>query len=383
MAEFDSIENVAQEIKNKLNSNTNKKSIALLYAFNATWKTRLSNEFNSLNDELDNDEIEEMIDSWDTLMEPKIKVLCYNAFLEDLFRWENVNFVLEFKSHWVIDFIQEQDLENNIKNIYINITNSKIEPNFNYEDESINFPIITTWDDGVIHEENIKVSKSEESILIWSIFYSILEVVIEALNTDKLEDRITNKFDNLEYIVIDDPVSSIDDARIITIADKLFQTIKWSNNKQLNFLLTTHHALFYNVLFNSFRWIGKAEAKKYNYILSKNSNNKLELKWQDDDTPFAYHLLIINRIKEVIDNWDIEKYHFNLFRTLLEKTANFLGYSKSIDCLSWDKKEEFHRVINLYSHWKLSEMENNEPSNEEKELLIETFNWFLENFKYN
>gem|GEM_PF-2878460 len=77
-------------------------------------------------------------------MEPKIKVLCYNAFLEDLFRWENVNFVLEFKFHWVIDFIQEQDLENNIKNIYINITNSKIEPNFNYEDESINFPIITT-----------------------------------------------------------------------------------------------------------------------------------------------------------------------------------------------------------------------------------------------
>jgi len=36
MSEFNSIEKVSQEIKNKLDSNTDKKSIALLYAFNGT-----------------------------------------------------------------------------------------------------------------------------------------------------------------------------------------------------------------------------------------------------------------------------------------------------------------------------------------------------------
>jgi len=36
MAEFNSIEEVFHEIKNNLDSSTDKKSIALLYAFNAT-----------------------------------------------------------------------------------------------------------------------------------------------------------------------------------------------------------------------------------------------------------------------------------------------------------------------------------------------------------
>ena len=53
MAEFDSIEKVSQEIKNNLNSITDKKSIALLYAFNATWKTRLSVDFNLLNEDFE------------------------------------------------------------------------------------------------------------------------------------------------------------------------------------------------------------------------------------------------------------------------------------------------------------------------------------------
>jgi hypothetical protein len=36
MSEFNSIEEVFKEIKNKLDINTDKKSIAFLYAFNAT-----------------------------------------------------------------------------------------------------------------------------------------------------------------------------------------------------------------------------------------------------------------------------------------------------------------------------------------------------------
>ena len=153
------IEYLWTQIRNELNNNTDKKSIALLYAFNGTWKTRLSVDFNSLNETEEN----------------KIKVLSYNAFLEDLFVWDNENYILEFKSHWVIDFIKKQDLEKSIKNIFTNITNSKIEPKFDYENENVTFSIVSWWDGDMI---NIKVSKSEESILIWSIFYSILETAI-------------------------------------------------------------------------------------------------------------------------------------------------------------------------------------------------------------
>lgn len=354
------------QIRNHLNANTDKKSIALLYAFNATWKTRLSVDFNSLNDNEEGS---------------GLKVLSYNAFLEDLFVWDNEYYILEFKSHWVIEFIKQQDLEKRIKEIFSSITNSKIEPKFNYEDNYVAFPIVTIGEDGSINENNIKVSKSEESILIWAVFYSILETAIEALNTDVVENRITDDFNDLEFIVIDDPVSSIDDARIIEIAVWLYETINSSKNKQLNFLITTHHALFYNVLFNSFRRNRSCEALFY--ILSRNPDNTVSLDPQNNDTPFAYHLLVKRKIQEAIGSNSIERYHLNLFRSLLEKTANFLGYGNFSDCILWGKKGLFLRAINLYSHGKISELEPSSLSNEDKEMFVETFNEFLENFKYN
>ncbi len=153
------------------------------------------------------------------------------------------------------------------------------------------------------------------------------------MNTEEIENRTTDKFNELEYIVIDDPVSSIDDARITEIAVNLFELVSSSQNIKLNFLITTHHALFYNVLFNSFSRIPKSEARKHFYILSRNTNNTLSLDGQNDDTPFAYHLLVKKKIEEAIASNRIEKYHFNLLRSLLEKTANFLGYDKFSDCL--------------------------------------------------
>lgn len=363
MTEFTSITDLATKIRRDLDANTDKKSIALLYAFNSTGKTRLSVELDKLNDNSD-----------------EIKVLSYNAFLEDLFTWDNESYIFQFnRNSWVVKLVMEQGLENDIVYNFKTITNSKIEPSFDFETGEVVFGIVSGDDSS---ESNIKISKSEESILIWSIFYSILETAIDALNTEKEEDRTTDKFNNLEYIVIDDPVSSIDDARIIALAVKLFETVQSAEGKKLNFLIATHHALFYNVLFNSFRRISKADAKKYFYILSKN-NNILELTKQNNDSPFAYHLLVKEKIKNAIDTGDIEKYHFNLFRSLLEKTANFLGYTNFVDCIEEGKKDGFTRILNLYSHGKLSELENSSVNNEDKTLFKETFNEFIENFKYN
>lgn len=380
MAEWDSIEEVSQEIQNNLSSNTNKKSIALLYAFNATWKTRLSALFDSLNEvfweTLETEEVE-------SAEIPDIKVFSYNAFIEDLFSWDNDEFILTFKQHWVFEFIEKQDLEWNIKNIYKEITNSKIEPKFNYDDESVAFPIITVQNDESILEENVKISKSEESIFIWSIYFAILEIAIESLNAEE-GDRVTKKFNNLECIVIDDPVSSIDDTWIITIAEKLFRLIKSYKGNQINFLLTTHHALFYNVLFNAFKKLNnlKYEENWYPYILSKTYNNKIQLDIKSYDTPFSYHLTIIDIINKAIRGNQIERYHFNIFRSLLEKTATFLGRKGMWECVLWDKKNLYVRILNIYSHGKISELEYNKVQDNHKELFIECFTKFVSDFKY-
>ena len=94
------------------------------------------------------------------------------------------------------------------------------------------------------------------------------------LKEDK-ENRSTHYFDNIKYIVIDDPVSSMDDSRIITIALELLALLEIASN--LKILITTHHCLFFNVLYCKQHrgW------NQYNWFLSKIEDNKLLLEHQE------------------------------------------------------------------------------------------------------
>lgn len=83
-------------------------------------------------------------------------------------------------------------------------------------------------------------------------FYSLLEQVIDVLNVAEPSERETNQFDQLEYVFIDDPVSSLDDNRLIELAVNLAHLIK-SSQSYLKFIITTHNPLFYNVLHNEFK----------------------------------------------------------------------------------------------------------------------------------
>lgn len=354
MTEFDSIKVLAEKIKEDLDSNTDKKKILILYAFNSIGKTRLSTAFSELAED---------------------KVLCYNAFVEDLFKWDNDNYVftLDPKS-WLVKLINEQGLEKDIIDNFSKLINSKIEPSFNLTKGEITFNI-TSGDD--TSQSNIKISKGEESMFIWAIFYTILETAIDALNTEG-DKRTTPAFNNFEYIIVDDPVSSIDDTKIITMAINLIDTIHSSKNKKLKFFITTHHALFYNVFFNSFK--KNNEYKFYANILSKN-DAKLNLENQGD-SPFGYHFVVKDEIQKAINTNSIKKYHFNLFRSLLEKTANFLGYKDWVDCISDDNKKEFIRLLHLNSHGKLSDLEYREVSNGDKILFQKIFNDFIKEFKW-
>ncbi len=62
---------------------------------------------------------------------------------------------------------------------------------------------------------------------IWSVFYSLLEQVIEIKNSEP-ENRPNNPFNNLEAVFIDDPVSSLDDNHLIELAVNLAELIKKS-----------------------------------------------------------------------------------------------------------------------------------------------------------
>ena len=359
--ELATVQELGEKIQSDLVSETTKKSIALLFAFNATGKTRLSLE----------------LDEQNSNEEGNLKVLSYNALLEDSFTWDNENYIYKFEQiSWFSQVLIEQGVETAIAENFRAITNSKVEPTFDFEVGEITFSVATGDDTA---ESNIKISRGEESVFVWCVFHSILEMAIETLNT-KPELRTTDIFNDLELVVVDDPVSSIDDARIIAIALNLFKTIKDSSNSQLNFLITTHHALFYNVLFNCLR--KKKSNGRFFYTLSKASDNTFMLEDHAHDSPFAYHLAMKDKIAKAIEDGYIEKYHFNLFRGLLEKTANFLGYRQWSDCIDGDHKEEFSRVINHYSHSKLSELESGAVGEADKQLFIRTFEVFIDKYNY-
>ena len=80
--------------------------------------------------------------------------------------------------------------------------------------------------------------------------------------------------------------------------------------------------------------------------------------------------------------FNLKKYHFNLFRALLEKTANFLGNDDWKVCLKGiEFNEDFIKIIDHYSHDKLSELEYSDLVDSQVKTYEKVFNEFL--VKYN
>ena len=139
--------------------------------------------------------------------------------------------------------------------------------------------------------ENIKISKGEESNFIWSIFYSLLEQIVDVLNVPDVSDRATDRYNPLEYVFINDPVSSLDENHLIGLAVSLVELIK-SSQSGLKFIITTHSPLFYNVLHNEL-YLKKGKKERC-YLLEKleDSPYNLNVKYGDSNKSFSYHLYI-------------------------------------------------------------------------------------------
>ncbi|NHZ84229.1 AAA family ATPase, partial [Massilia sp. CCM 8695] len=115
--------------------------------------------------------------------------------------------------------------------------------------------------------------KGEESNFIWSIFCTLIEQVISVLNIVEPSERETDRYNQLEYVFVDDPVSSLDDNHLIQLAVDLAQLIK-SNESGVKFVITTHSPIFFNVLCNEFGSDEKTE--RYHWKSKWFSKSRLE-----------------------------------------------------------------------------------------------------------
>ncbi|HAV4657783.1 TPA: AAA family ATPase [Acinetobacter baumannii] len=372
-----SIKDIAIDLK------SNNKKVQLIYAFNGTGKTRLSREFKDLLvAELN---VQEESDSGTSDLFRK-NIIYYNAFTEDLFYWDNDlnnNEDRKLKIHrnaftkWVLE---EQGQGPTIIENFQRLTNSHIEPQFSADSSEIHFLIR-----GDESFTKIKISKGEESNLIWCIFYSFLCLIEEELSSPE-DRRSTNDFNNLEYVFIDDPVSSLDDNHLIMLAVDIARLIK-SSSSRLKFIITTHNPLFFNVLSNEFNnklakdpnvdpieWLFRPR-DALRFRLNKRLDGFFDLIPLENKVPFSYHLQLLFEIREAIRNNDIKKYHFNFMRNILEKTATFLGHSDWNQLLpkTTDGNVDpfFNRILNLYSHSAHAGEETMDIDDEQKEKLQE------------
>ncbi|MDF0607058.1 anticodon nuclease [Neisseriaceae bacterium TC5R-5] len=347
--------------------------VQLIYAFNGTGKTQLSREFKQLivpkadgDEEADRTELS------------RKKILYYNALTEDLFYWDNdlegdADHKLKIQPNSFTDWIlKDQGQDRNIITNFQRYASEKLTPRFNEEykikdkdDKEITvkaFSEVTfsleRGDDE--HSGNLKISKGEESNFIWSVFYTLLDQVVTILNVADPGERETNQFDQLEYVFIDDPVSSLDENHLIELAVNLASLIKFSRSS-LKFIVTTHSPLFYNVLFNELN-------AKTCYMLERFEDGSFTLseKPGDSNKSFSYHLHLKQAIEHAIAENKVERYHFTLLRNLYEKTASFLGYPKWSELLPGDKQLYLSRIINFTSHSTLSNETVAEPTQAEK-----------------
>ena len=353
--------------------------VQLIYAFNGTGKTRLSREFKALIAPKNDDD--EGSDEVDQLELSRNKILYYNAFTEDLFYWDNdAEPKLKIQPNSFTDWIlKEQGQDQNIIANFQRYANDKLTPRFNEEyqtkdnDEKeltvkefseVTFSLERGDDE---YSGNLKISKGEESNFIWSIFYTLLDQVITTLNVAEPSERESNLFDQLEYVFIDDPVSSLDENHLIELAIDLAQLIRssnFTNGTGLKFIVSTHNPLFYNVLY-------KEVKAKHGYILKRFEDGTFELedKKGDSNKSFSYHLYIKRLIEQAIENNGVQRYHFTLLRNLYEKAANFLGYPQWSDLLPENKQSYSRLVMNFYSHRTLSNEEVAEPTTPEKKTV--------------
>lgn len=351
------------------------KKVQLIYAFNASGKTRLSREFRDLIDPKDQERADDH----------RPKVLYYNAFTEDLFYWDNdLDGDTERKlrihpNSFTESAFKDLGLDFRVITTFQRYTQPNLTPRFSEDFSEVAFSLEGGDDTST---GNLKISKGEESNFIWSVFYCLMDQVVSTRNVADREERETDQFNDLQYIFIDDPVSSLDENHLIQLAVDVAGLIKRSDVANgLKFVITTHNPLFFNVLFNELQLAKKRDSTR---LLSRLDDGtfSLETKGGDSNQSFSYHLYLKQTLEQAIADDKIERYHFTLLRNLYEKTSNFLGYPQWSQLLPADQQLYLNRIIQFTSHSTLSNEAIAGPSPQEKQTVKLLLEHLRNNYSY-
>jgi hypothetical protein len=337
----------------------------MLYAHNGAGKTRTSMEFKDKGKRINNG-------SGDTLY--------FNAFTEDLFIWDNDlegdsdrHLTINSSSNFFAGF-QSLALEEKIF-AYLE-RYATFDFKFDYSDWKIRFEQKAknpkfhpnNTEPEYIDQYNIKISRGEENIFKWCFYMALCELAID--------DDGDGPYNWVKYFYIDDPISSLDDNNAIAVATDLVSLIRKSEGK-IKVVISTHHSLFYNVLWNELRG-----EKTLRYFLYKNSQHGYILQ-KTDDTPYFHHVALLTELKNAVVKNKIYSYHFNALRTILEKTASFFGKKDIKFCLEGFADETlYNRALNLLSHGKYSIYQPVELSDDNKNLFKKILEDFLDKYEF-
>lgn len=344
---FPSFERLVSRIRDDFNSGGH--DFVLLYAYNGTGKTRLSMEFRA---------------AGKTRNAGIPDTLYYNAYTEDLFSWDNdlegdtkrvyrLNSASRFFSG-----IKELALEPSIESYLVRYAD------FDFDIDYSNWTVSFRKGDS----EHIKVSRGEENIFVWCMFMAICERVLDAHPS----------YDWVKYFYIDDPISSLDDNNAIAVASDLAKLLRKAKGR-IKVIISSHHALFFNVVCNELKTL---KAARY-FLHRSNGVDELTLR-KTDDTPFFHHVAMLSEIQKAADSGALYTYHFNMLRSILEKTATFLGKKDFSDCIEGVEDEALYsRVLNLLSHGKYSVYEPTEMLEDNKELFRKILSAFLDKHQFD
>ena len=329
---------------------------ALIFAYNGTGKTRLSYDFAHYGREEGASQ----------------HTLYYNAYTEDLFTWDN-DLENNTDHHLIIN--QDSALIQGLAGFnfseplrkYLQVF-TDIDFDFHYDSENPDLPDYVVFSKTLNDEtfENIKISRGEERLFVWCFFRCIVDQVLGG----------NSAYKGIEYIYIDDPMSSLDDNNVITFAAQLYNVIRDSLRnerrvinsgigelRRIKFVISTHHALFFHVMIH-----GLSNDSKLGqfYLHRAKDSDEVILKSMSDKTPFYYNVAMMSEIQEAIFNDRLYTYHFTIMRSVMEKIAEFFGHrdyryildginykGNDFDELSFSKGELvdlYSRIVNVFSH---------------------------------
>ncbi|EDV9704972.1 AAA family ATPase [Salmonella enterica subsp. enterica] len=360
---YETIEHVVTRLLDDLNN----KDFVLLYAYNGTGKTRLSMAFKDKWKQQIRRPFNVGDHAGQPLMNDEIRAdtLYFNAYTEDLFYWDND---LNGDTERVLCI-------NSASRFFAGLRELALEEKiFAYLERYTNFDFRIDYEQWTVtfsrgDATNIKVSRGEENIFIWCIYLAICELAIDGDEN--------GPYSWVKYLYIDDPISSLDDNNAIAVASDLAHLLKRGKGK-LKTVISSHHGLFFNVMFNELK---KLKPKNYFFYCEKQSG--VYTLRATDDTPFFHHVAMLSELQQAVALDKIYTHHFNMLRSILEKTATFFGYNDFSACIHGVEDEVLYaRALNLLSHGRYSAYEPRIMGDDTKDLFKNILSAFLEKYQF-